>query len=90
MLLAMYRDEYLLENHDTNTQHRKIITPFPLIPSSWEHCPTLQDKYGYTVAMYMAKRGLIPPTQWEHKSTLHGHDGKTVALLLSENGVIPT
>ena len=30
-------------------------------PKEWYHSPTLKNKYGQTVAMFLAKRKIIPP-----------------------------
>ena len=38
------------------------------IPIEWYHDPTLQDNNGNTVAMYMAKAGVVPPHYWKEKA----------------------
>ena len=31
------------------------------IPKQWKHKPELQNNYGYTVAMKLVSKGIIPP-----------------------------
>ena len=31
------------------------------VPKEWEHDPKIKNKYGMTVAMIYAYRGMIPP-----------------------------
>ena len=33
-------------------------------PREWYHDPTLKESLGYTVAMYLADKGIIPPKEW--------------------------
>ena len=37
-----------------------------------------------TVAMYLAKQGIIPPQQWYHKSDLKKYNGLTTAMYIAE------
>jgi hypothetical protein len=37
-----------------------------MIPTRWEHGPTLQNMRGMTVAIYLAYEGKDIPTQWYH------------------------
>ena len=38
-----------------------------IIPlEQWYHYTTVTDKYGYTVALYLAKNGIVPPNYWQH------------------------
>ena len=30
------------------------------IPEEWYHDPNIKNKYGYTVALYQARNGIIP------------------------------
>ena len=61
-----------------------------VIPQEWHHSPTLRDEDGYTVAILLAHRGIIPPKEWLHDSILCNKSGKTVAMKLSSNGIIPS
>jgi len=40
------------------------------IPTQWEHDPAISDRYGSTVAMYLASYGNIIPARWEHDQSL--------------------
>ena len=40
------------------------------IPKEWEHISELKNKYGYTVALLYASKGLIPPKQWYHNKLI--------------------
>ena len=42
-----------------------------IIPTKeWYHDPTLTDKFGNTVAIYLAFKGIIPPQEWHHDTNL--------------------
>ena len=56
------------------------------ISTQWEHDPAISDRYGMTVAMYLAKRGKLIPTQWKHDPTLLDKNKMTVAMYLVRNG----
>ena len=36
------------------------------VPEYLYHDPNIKNKYGYTVALYMARTGTIPDKQWQH------------------------
>ena len=36
------------------------------IPDQWKHDKLLKNNNGDTIAMYYAKKGIIPPKEWEH------------------------
>lgn len=39
-------------------------------PKEWYHRPELSDKYGWTVAKWLAFRDIIPPKEWYHSPEL--------------------
>ena len=43
----------------------------------------------WTVAMWLAKNGIIPPIEWYHDKYLTNDYTLTVGMLLSMNGIIP-
>ncbi len=42
-----------------------------------------------TIAMLLAKKGIIPSQEWVHNPNIKNNDGETVAILLARNGIIP-
>lgn len=44
-----------------------------LSPNVWHHRPDIQDRRGNTVALYLAKNGVIPPEYWNHDPELHNN-----------------
>ena len=34
------------------------------------HNPNIVSDYGWTVAMLLANKGIVPPKEWEHKADL--------------------
>ncbi len=35
-----------------------------IAPKEWHHDPNLTNKYGWTVAHYLADKGVIPSKEW--------------------------
>ena len=42
-----------------------------------------------TVAMLLAKKGIIPPNEWEHDKFITNKFDLTIAEILSYGGIIP-
>ena len=42
-----------------------------------------------TVAMYLARYGVVPPKEWQHNPSLTNDNNETVAILLASNGIVP-
>lgn len=59
------------------------------IPDEWYHDPILQNINGDTVAILMAKNGIIPPQQWYHDPLIHNKKYETTAICLADNNIFP-
>ena len=53
----------------------------------WCHSGILRNNEGQTVAMILARNGVIPPAIWKHDSQLRDNECKRVSDYLIENGL---
>lgn len=49
-----------------------------VVPKEWEHKPSIQNKYGYTVALYLAERGIYIDDTWKHDPLIKNKEGKII------------
>lgn len=53
------------------------------VPRELYHDPTIQDRWGFTVAMYQAIKRKKIDDWWVHSPVLTNSDGDTVAMILA-------
>ena len=59
-------------------------------PSFLHHEPhKITNVGGKTVAILLAKNGIIPPDEWKHEADFKDSFNNTVAIELAKNGIIP-